>query len=71
MKNEKLKEIIDTCGDKPNKELANILLTLKTDFDVTKKTILDLTEILKEVEITYDTVYNQLQKRLKFKENES
>ena len=29
MKNEKLQEIINNCGKKSNKELANILLTLK------------------------------------------
>ena len=73
MKNEKLKDIVDNCGNKSNKELANILLTLKVDFETTKKTLLDITEILKEIEIAYDSVYNQLQSRLKFKdvENES
>jgi hypothetical protein len=73
MKNEKLQEVLDTYSGKSNKDLANILLTLKVDFDMVKKTLLEVTEILKEVEVTYDTVYNELQKRLKFsdKENES
>ena len=73
MKNEKLKELVENCNKKSNKELANILLTLKMDFETTKKTLLEVTEILKEVEIAYDSVYNELQSRLKFKdvENES
>lgn len=73
MENKKLEEIVNNVNDKSNKELANILLTLKVDFDTTKDTLLKITNILKEIEVTYDAVYNELQKRLKFKdvENES
>jgi hypothetical protein len=71
MKNEKLKELFDNCGNKSNKELANVLLTLKVDFDTTKNTLLEITEILKEIELTYDAVYNELQNRLKFKDKEN
>jgi hypothetical protein len=72
MKNEKLKEIIDNHKNKSNKELANTLATIQIDFKQIKEVILDLTETLKELEITYDTVYDELQKRLKFEEkNES
>ena len=71
MDNKKLEEIITNKSNKSNKELANILLTLKVDFDTTKKTILELTNILKEVEVTYDVVYGELQSRLKFKDNEN
>lgn len=73
MDNKKLEEIVNNVSNKSNKELANILLTLKSDFDTTKETLLKITNILKEVEVAYDTVYNELQKRLKFKniENES
>ena len=73
MNNKQLEDIINNKGNKSNKELANILLTLQVDFDTTKKTIIELTSILKEVETTYDAVYNELQARLKFKdiENES
>lgn len=66
MKNESLKEIISNTDSKSNKELSNILLTLESDFNSIKTTILELTETLKELEITYDTVYDELQKRLKF-----
>lgn len=72
MKNEKLQEIINKSASLPNKELANILVTIEADFSNVKKVILELTNILTEMEITYDTVYNELQKRLKFEDkNES
>jgi archaellum component FlaC len=70
MKNEKLQELIDTHTGKSNKDLANVLLTLKADFENIKKTIIELTETLEEVEVTYDHVYNELQKRLKFKDTD-
>jgi hypothetical protein len=66
MKNEKLQEIINKHKGLPNKELANILVTLEADFNNVKNVILDLTETLKELEVTYDSVYDELQKRLKF-----
>lgn len=71
MKNENLEKIIAECGNKSNKELANTLLTLEHDFKNVKNVILGLTETMKELEVTYDTVYDALQKRLKFKDNES
>lgn len=64
MKNEKLQHILDTYTKRPNKELGNALLTLHADFENIKKVILELTETLNEVEVTYDAVYNELQKRL-------
>ncbi len=69
MKNEKLQEIIDKHKGLSNKELANILVTLETDFNSVKKVVLELTETLKELEVTYDCVYDELQKRLKFEDN--
>lgn len=69
MKNEKLQEIIDKHKGLPNKELANILVTLEADFNNVKKVVLELTETLKELEVTYDSVYDELQKRLKFEDN--
>ena len=66
MKNEKLQEIIDGVGNKTNKDLANILISLQVDFNSVKSVILDLTETLKELELTHDTVFQELQKRLKF-----
>jgi hypothetical protein len=72
MKNEKLQEIIDKHKALPNKELANILATLEIDFKNVKEVVLELTNTLKELEVTYDSVYDELQKRLKFEDkNES
>lgn len=69
MKNEKLQELIDNHKNLPNKELANILVTLEADFNNIKNVILELTETLRELEMTYDSVYDELQKRLKFEDN--
>ncbi len=66
MKNEKLKNIVDNYKNLPNKELANILVTLEHDFTNVKNVILELTDTLKELETTYDTIYDELQVRLKF-----
>lgn len=72
MKNKALEEILDTYKNKSNKDLSNTLITLKLDFDNVKNVILEFTEILTELETTYDHVYEELQNRLKFKDdNES
>lgn len=68
MKNEALEKINKDLHNKPNKELGNILVTLEHDFNNIKNVILELTETLKELEVTHDNVYNELQKRLKFKD---
>ena len=75
MKNQGLQTILDTYSSKPNKELANMLINLESDFNELKKTIvhltdttLELTDTLGEVEMTYNTIYSELQKRLKFKD---
>lgn len=70
MKNEKLQKICDTYKDKSNKELSNILVNLNTDFNRLKQVMLELAITLGEVEDTHDKVYYELQKRLKFKDNE-
>jgi hypothetical protein len=66
MKNQELKLINETYTNRTNKDLANILATLELDFKNIKGLILELTDTLKEVEITYDNVYGELEKRLKF-----
>lgn len=69
MKNEKLQEIINTHKSKSNKELATILLSLNSDFENLKNVMLELTVAIGEIEETYDKVYAELQRRLKFEEN--
>lgn len=68
MESQKLNEIINNVGSKSNKQLLEESLLIKNDFDIVKNNILALTNILNELEIAYDVVYNELQKRLKFKD---
>lgn len=68
MNNQKLKDIYENVDKKSNKDLAQILLGLKNDFEAVKENILKLTTTLEEVEITYDKVYGELKDRLKFKD---
>lgn len=66
MKNDKLKEITETYTGKSNKELSTILMTLHHDFTELKNHMLSLGETMTEIESTYNKVYSELQKRLKF-----
>lgn len=67
MENVILKQILETYRDKSNKELANILIILEDDFKNIKQSILGLTDLMRDIEITHDAVFNELQIRLKFK----
>lgn len=69
MKNDKLQEIINTHKSKSNKELSTILLSLNSDFENLKNVMLELSVAIGEIEETYDKVYAELQRRLKFDEN--
>ena len=69
MKSKALDDILDTYKNKSNKDLSNILVSLKLDFYKTKNIVLEFTEVLTELEKTYDVVYGELQNRLKFKDN--
>lgn len=72
MKSKALEDILNTYKNKSNKDLSNTLVSLKLDFDKTKSIVLEFTEVLTELEKTYDVVYDELQNRLKFKDdNES
>lgn len=68
MESQKLNEIINSVGSKSNKQLLEESLLIRNDFDIVKNNILALTNILNELETAYDIVYNELQKRLKFKD---
>jgi hypothetical protein len=70
MESQKLNEIINNVGSKSNKQLLEESLLIKNDFDIVKNNILALTNILNELETAYDIVYNELQKRLKFKDEQ-
>lgn len=70
MKNNKLQEICDSYKSKTNKELSTIAIALNSDFDNMKNIMLELSIAIGEIEETYDKVYNELQRRLKFEDNE-
>jgi hypothetical protein len=71
MKNKIFEQILEDYKDKSNKDLSEILVVLKNDFDVTKQVVLDLAEMIGEIEVVYDKVYTELQSRLKFKDVET
>jgi hypothetical protein len=65
MKNEKLADVLKTVTKKSNKDLAQTLIVLERDFNTIKTLLLDLTTTINEIEVTYDAVYNELEKRIK------
>ena len=65
MKNEKLDDVLKTVTKKSNKDLAQTLIVLERDFNTIKTLLLDLTTTINEIEVTYDAVYNELEKRIK------
>lgn len=66
---ETLEQIKQTYKNKSNKELVKILETLNVDFENLKFAILPLTSLLKQVENTYDMIYDELNNRTKFDKN--
>jgi len=70
MINKDLENLINNKQNKSNKDLANNLLIIEDDFNKVKDSILKLTEIMRELEIAYDAIYDELQSRLKFKVND-
>lgn len=63
-----LEQIIENYKSLNNRDLSNVLLTIESDFDIVKGQLLALTETIKELEIAYEVIYNELQARLKFKD---
>lgn len=62
---ERIKNIIEDYKNKSNGELAEALKLLKTNFDDTKKLVVDLTYRLDSIESKYNTLNTELKKRLK------
>ena len=67
MKNKKLEEILENYKNKSNKELATVLVTLEQDFNSIKSVLLELTETVGEIETVYDSVFEEMEKRLNIK----
>jgi hypothetical protein len=65
-----LQEILDTYKTKGNKELSTIAVNLYNDFTALKESMLILTMNLAEIEKVYNSVYQELQTRLKFENQE-
>ena len=65
-----LQEILDTYKTKGNKELSTIAVNLYNDFTALKESMLILTMNIAEIEKVYNSVYQELQVRLKFQNEE-
>ena len=62
---EEVLEIIKDYKNKPNKDLLKALDLLTQDFDFTKKTIVDLSKHLDNLEYTYNTLLKEYNGRTK------
>ena len=62
-KSEKIEKIIRDLRNQPNKELIYALDYLNNDFEATKKTIIELTKRLDSLELTYNKVLEEFEKR--------
>lgn len=65
MEKEKLIEIAKDPKNKSNKDLFVVVNDLYTEFENTKKLIIDLTRHLEVVENLYNDVNNEIEKRIK------
>jgi len=63
MEIEKLKEIIQDCKNKPNKDLTSAMDYINEEFNKTKKNIIDSTYYLDSLEKTYNQLLKEFQKR--------
>jgi len=58
-----MKEFFKEYKEKPNKELIDVLHTLKEEFDKTKSLLIKLTLHLEDVEKKFNTLNEELNKR--------
>jgi hypothetical protein len=65
MEKDKLIEIAKDPKNKSNKDLFLVVNELHEEFEKTKKLIVDLTRHLETVEILYNDVNNEIEKRIK------
>jgi len=65
MEKDKLIEIAKDPKNKSNKDLFLVVNELHEEFEKTKKLIIDLTRHLETVEILYNDVNNEIEKRIK------
>lgn len=60
-------EIINDYKSKPNKDLIFVLDLIKEDFELTKNTLIKLTEHLDKLETTYDVILKEYNNRTNVK----
>ena len=60
---EKALDIIKDYKSKPNKDLKFVLDLINEDFEVTKNSLLKLTEHLDKLETTYNVILKEYQNR--------
>ena len=63
MEIEKFKSIINDIENSPNKDLTSVMDFINEDFVKTKNSIINLTLYLDNLEITYNKVLKEYQKR--------
>lgn len=63
MEIEKFKNIINNIENSPNKDLTSVMDFINEDFVKTKNSIINLTLYLDNLEITYNKVLKEYQKR--------
>ena len=60
---EKILEIINNYKDKSNQDLMSAMDFLNSDFELTKKKLLELSKYLDSLELTYNTLLKEFKKR--------
>ena len=65
MEKEKIIEIINDVENKSNKDLFIAINELNDEFDKTKQLIIDLTRHIESVELSYNKVNKEIEKRVK------
>jgi hypothetical protein len=68
-KSEKVLKIIGDIKNSSNKDLMLVMDTIQEDFEFTKKIVIDSTLHLDKLELTYNTVLKEYQKRTKINDN--
>lgn len=66
MENKDIEKLLSKYKTMSNKELANEMLILESDFKIMKNQIKVMYEILSKVHSTYNLIYEELNDRLKF-----
>jgi hypothetical protein len=65
MDKNKIYEIVKDVENKPNKDLFETMYFLNQEFEKTKELIIDLTRHLDSVELYYETIRKEIEKRTK------